>query len=92
MKLDRIIVRSCAGLVIAAGLFACASEKQEVKTPVAEAPVVMNTRCPFSTQAVNPEITADYHGKKVAFCCKGCWSRWEKATDEQRAAMMAKVK
>ncbi|MCC6323114.1 MAG: hypothetical protein IT438_16950 [Phycisphaerales bacterium] len=92
MNIRRSIVRSCVGLVIAAGLFACASEKNEVKTPVAAEPVVMNTTCPYSTQAVNPDITADYKGKKIAFCCKGCWSRWENATDEQRAAMMAKMK
>ncbi len=64
--------------------------------PKAEAKVV-NVRCPIKgtkmDQAnVPPSLTRMFRGQKVGFCCAGCPTAWDKLTDAEKNAKLAKVK
>lgn len=64
---------------------------QSAEKTHAAAPGVLNSTCPFSGEAVDNNITTDYQGGKVAFCCNGCKGKWEKANDQAKAEMMKKA-
>ncbi len=60
-------------------------------------PQFVNNRCPIMGSPINPEkvtknLVRDYKGQKVAFCCAGCPSTWDKLTDAQKQTKLAKVK
>ncbi len=60
-------------------------------------PQFANNRCPLMGSPINPEkvtknLIRDYKGQKVAFCCAGCPSMWDKLTDAQKQAKLPKVK
>ncbi len=60
-------------------------------------PQFANNRCPIMGSPINPEkvtknLIGDYKGQKVAFCCAGCPSTWDKLTDAQKQAKLPKVK
>lgn len=44
--------------------------------------------CPYSGKATNPESTLEIAGSKVGFCCNGCKGKTEKASDEEKLAMV----
>ena len=44
--------------------------------------------CPFSGGAVKPETIIEVAGNKVGFCCNNCKGKVEKASDEERLAMV----
>ncbi len=60
-------------------------------------PQFANNLCPIMGSPINPEkvtknLIRDYKGQKVAFCCAGCPAAWDKFTDAQKQAKLAKVK
>ena len=60
-------------------------------------PQFANNRCPImgspiNTEKVTKNLIRDYKGRKVAFCCAGCPSTWDKLTDAQKQAKLPKVK
>jgi hypothetical protein len=60
-------------------------------------PQFSNNRCPIMGSPINPEkvtknLIRDYKGQKVAFCCAGCPSTWDKLTIAQKQAKLAKAK
>jgi hypothetical protein len=60
-------------------------------------PKFANARCPIMNSPINSDkvtknLIRDYKGQKVAFCCAGCPSAWDKLTDAQKQAKLAKVK
>ncbi len=60
-------------------------------------PQFANNRCPIMGSPINPNrisknLIRDYKGQKVAFCCAGCPSAWDKLTDAQKQAKLPKVK
>jgi hypothetical protein len=60
-------------------------------------PQFANNRCPImgspiNTNRIAKSLTRDYKGQKVAFCCAGCPSTWDKLTDAQKQAKLPKVK
>ena len=61
-------------------------------------PQFANNRCPImgspiNTKKVTKSLTRDYKGQKVAFCCGGCPSVWDKLTDvEKESKLVAKTK
>ena len=64
------------------------------KAPAADAGVV-NVKCPIMGGAINPakvpdNLTRTYKGQKVGFCCAGCPDAWDKLSDEQKDAKLAK--
>jgi len=62
----------------------CGDDKGTVTT--------VNTFCAVNPKdKVNPAIpAATWKGQQVGFCCKGCVPKWEKMTDEQKDAAVAK--
>lgn len=60
-------------------------------------PPFVNNICPIMGSPINPEkVTKDlirnYKGQKVAFCCAGCPAAWDKLTDSEKNAKLAKAK
>jgi hypothetical protein len=60
-------------------------------------PKFANVRCPIMGSPINPDKVAknlirDYKGQKVAFCCGGCPATWDKLTNTEKEAKLAKVK
>lgn len=60
-------------------------------------PQFVNNRCPIMGSPINPDkvtndLIREYKGQKVAFCCAGCPSTWDKLTDAEKNAKLAKVK
>ena len=54
--------------------------------PVGKAGKIVNTRCPIMGNKVNVEripanLTREFKGKKVGFCCGGCPAAWDKLPD-----------
>ncbi len=61
-------------------------------------PKFANVSCPITgTGSINPDkvtkdLIRDYKGQKVAFCCGGCPAAWDKLTNAEKDAKLAKVK
>jgi hypothetical protein len=56
-----------------------------------------NLRCPIMGSPINLEtlgesLTRNYNGRKVAFCCAGCPSAWDKFSDAEKQAKVPGVK
>lgn len=43
-----------------------------------------NTVCPVMGNPVVADLTVEWNGKTVAFCCPPCLDEWAKMTDEER--------
>ncbi len=43
--------------------------------------------CPISREPVDPAVTLDYKGEKVAFCCGGCLEKFRKEPETYSAAL-----
>ena len=71
-------------------LMACAAPTAEEAglSAVAE-PVILNDACPFMGSEVDPEHSVPYGDGAVAFCCGGCVNKWNKMSDEEKAAALA---
>jgi hypothetical protein len=53
----------------------------------------VNSRCPLMPEhPIDKSVTVDYKGQKVAFCCDGCISEWDRLSDAQKDARLAKSK
>lgn len=57
---------------------------------------VVNTRCPIMGSAINPakvpdSLTREYKGQKIGFCCTGCPAAWDRLSDADKDAKLAKV-
>ena len=60
-------------------------------------PTFVNAVCPLMGSPIKPEkvtasLTREYKGQKVGFCCGGCPEAWDKLTDAQKEAKLAKAK
>ncbi|MCB1282568.1 MAG: hypothetical protein KDB18_13680, partial [Salinibacterium sp.] len=72
---------SLLAVVLVVCLAACGGEKDKPTTVQ-----TVNTHCPLMQEhEVDPEITVDYQGKKVGFCCPKCIPKWEALSDEEKA-------
>ena len=59
-------------------------------------PEFVNNRCPIMGSPINPEnvsatLMREYKGQKVAFCCGGCPEAWDKLSEAEKEAKLAKV-
>lgn len=96
MKHFRLAALLAAGLV-ASTLSGCASQTHEEEEACGEIkPGVVtsvNSMCAVVTSdPVNPALTpVVWKGQKVGFCCKGCIPRWEKMTEAEKDASLAKA-
>ncbi len=60
-------------------------------------PKFVNNRCPIWGAPIEPDkvtedLVREYKGQKVAFCCKDCPPVWDKLTDAEKDAKLAKAK
>ncbi len=60
-------------------------------------PQFANGACPIMGTPIDPakvkeDLTREYKDGNVAFCCGGCPERWDKLTDAQKSAKLAKAK
>ncbi|MEE2935978.1 MAG: hypothetical protein VYA84_08285 [Planctomycetota bacterium] len=46
--------------------------------------VFANTKCPMMGGKPTAELTAEYNGQTIGFCCDGCPQGWAKLTDEEK--------
>ena len=44
----------------------------------------VNTHCPMMGEEIDPEVTAQWQGKTVAFCCAECIPDWNALSDEEK--------
>ncbi len=82
------------GLAVSAMVLGgCNNDKATEAKTVEGKPMAMavNTKCPFSGEPVNADVASEYKGQKVAFCCAGCKSKFDKATDADKAQLASKV-
>ena len=68
-----------------------------VKKAAPSKTAVVNATCPITGGALNPDdvpgkLTRVYKGQKIGFCCDGCPEAWDKLTDAEKDAALAKVK
>lgn len=50
---------------------------------------IINTRCPIMGTKLDPDkvpqdLTREWNGQKIGFCCAGCPQKWDKLSDEER--------
>jgi hypothetical protein len=67
-------------------------EKKQSSTPETKSGFV-NTRCPIMGSPIDPakvpaNLTREFKGQKVAFCCSGCPAAWDKLTDQEKEAKL----
>jgi hypothetical protein len=60
-------------------------------------PKFANVRCPIMNAPIKPDkvtknLIREYKGQKIAFCCAGCPSAWDKLTDKEKDTKLTKVK
>jgi hypothetical protein len=60
-------------------------------------PAFANTVCPImgskiDTSKLPASLIREFNGQKVGFCCAGCPAQWDKLTDAQKQARLAKTK
>ncbi len=54
-------------------------------TPVSFA----NDKCPIMGGKPKAELTADWDGKTIGFCCEGCPEKWAKLSEQERTEKFA---
>ena len=83
--------RTMTGLALlaAAGLLTLAGCATTDKADASSGAV--NDICPISGRRIDANgPTVEFQGKTVGFCTSGCVSPWDKMTDRERAAFLAK--
>lgn len=83
-------------LAAALMLVGCATTRESESQCRAVKPGVVtsvNTLCVMVNEdPVDPAVkTITFKGQEVGFCCQGCVPKWEKLTDDQKAAALAKA-
>jgi len=80
------------------GLTLCLVGCNKEETPPApdgpKTVAVVNGKCPMmgdtlNKTAVPDTMVRDYKGQKVGFCCPPCMPKWDKLSDEDKAAKLA---
>ncbi len=75
-------------VALGAGLAACSKATKAD----AAAPGMLNSRCPYSGNAVKSDFTRGYNGASVGFCCSGCAGKWDSSSDAVKKELAAKFK
>ena len=50
-----------------------------------------NTKCPIMGGKPKAELTAQYEGNTIGFCCEGCHEKWAALSADEKAEKFAKV-
>lgn len=51
-----------------------------------------NGKCPIMGGKPSAELTTEYNGQTIGFCCDGCPEKWAALTDEEKSEMFAAVR
>ena len=92
-----VVVGSLALLaILVVGCGKEADKPAEDATTAQETVEFVNVRCPIMDTPIDlakvPEsLIREHKGKKVAFCCTGCPVAWDKLSDAEKDAKLAKV-
>ena len=84
-------------LLVSATTVGCTESDQTATAPsmtdtVEAKPVSFaNTECPIMGGKPTEELTVQYDGKTIGFCCDGCPEKWATLSDEEKAEKFAKV-
>ncbi len=59
-------------------------------------PKFANATCPIMNSVINPDkitknLTRQYKGQNIAFCCAGCPAQWDKLTADEKTVKLAKA-
>ncbi len=91
----RPLKKGLLGVKLAEVYFCCddcatAFEKEDDKaaTEKLESVLTSQTACPFDGKPIDVEVSAEYKGRKIFFCCKDCVKEFEKDKD----GVLAKLK
>jgi hypothetical protein len=92
------VVLLAVGMVLTAG---CKKEQKPAGgegTPKVAKPAgdFANVRCPIMGSTIKPkavtaDLTREFEGKKIAFCCAGCPEAWDKLDDAAKTTKLAAV-
>jgi hypothetical protein len=91
-----VSVTVLSAMVLLAG---CKSEGDKNRTAAGSKPVTyqtVNSICPieggkFDPSAVSVELTAEFEGQRIGFCCLGCPAAWAKLSDVEKRAKLKEV-
>jgi hypothetical protein len=93
-----ILRRLAAGLLLlgTAGLAACStcphSGTAQCGAPKPGVITSVNQTCVMMPEdPVDPAIVREYKGQRVGFCCTGCIPRWDRLTEAQKDAKLARA-
>jgi len=87
-------------VVFAVGLIGCKKPADTggggATTKPAVTVATVNSKCPmmgnkFNSAKVAPELVREFAGQKVGFCCAGCPEKWDKLSDIDKTAKLAKA-
>lgn len=84
----------CAPVLVAAALLAgCATNESQCRAVKPGEVKSVNTLCVMVNEdPVDPAVkTATFKGQEIGFCCQGCKPKWEKLSDDQKSAALAKA-
>ncbi|TWU33656.1 hypothetical protein Q31b_57130 [Novipirellula aureliae] len=85
-------------LLLSATIVGCAESDQTTTAPsvtdqVEATPVSFaNSKCPIMGGKPTKELTAEYDGKTIGFCCDGCPQKWAALSEEEKAEKFEGVK
>ncbi len=51
-----------------------------------------NTKCPIMGGTPTDELTTEYAGKTIGFCCDGCPQKWATLSEQEQAEKFASVR
>ncbi len=86
-----------AALLVAVSLgtlSACVSTRSQAREREAELAAqaaALNTNCPVTGNATNPDIVSTHRGQRVAFASPAAQQQWNEMDDEQRDVALARV-
>ena len=73
----------------------CGDSTSDVVADKGKGITVVNKVCPImgsdvKVEELTPELTRDFNGKKVGFCCPPCLEEWDKMTEAEKTAKLEK--
>ena len=97
MKTKQILALTVLVLVACSLAILGGCKKEEPTTAGVGVKTYANAKCPIMGSVIDPEkvtadLTKEFKGENVAFCCAGCPAQWDKLTDAEKTAKLAAAK
>ena len=91
--MNRMLLSLAAALAVII-LGSTHAARAEDESPTAKAPPAKaaNKLCPMTNEANGEEsVTVEHRGRTITLCCRMCRGRWNKLTDAERDAKLARM-